>query len=166
MARCEPSGCFRPDQRNRRVRPGAQDRPYSIFETTTPGPTTSTTTSTTAVPHPLKFLRDYVKIPNSGAICPAITTTEAPFYFNAYGGEKKVINKNLIVHEFSSNDTFSIFPYADQRDGFFANVNILLVGGGGGGGQFDGGGGGGAGEVYQASYKFPTGSYQVVIGSG
>ena len=89
-----------------------------------------------------------------------------PFYFDAYGGEKKVINKNLIVHEFSGSDTFSIFPYPNQRDGFFANVNILLVGGGGGGGQFGGGGGGGAGEVYQASYKFPTGSYQIVIGSG
>ena len=69
---CEPTGCFRPDQRSRRVRPGAQDRPYATF--TTAAPTATTTTITTLEPNPAaySFLLAKVKIPNSGAICPAI----------------------------------------------------------------------------------------------
>ena len=121
MARCEPSGCFRPDQRNRRVRPGAKDRPNSIFETTTPGPTTTTTTSTTPVPHPLQFLRIMSRFQTAVLSVP-ITTTQPPFYFDAYGGEKKVISKNLIVHEFSGSDTFSIFPYPTSE-----TVSLLML---------------------------------------
>ena len=163
---CEPTGCFRPDQRSRRVRPGAQDRPYATF--TTAAPTATTTTTTTLEPNPAaySFLLAKVKIPNSGAICPAIETTAPPMYFDAVGGTKEIVNNNLIIHKFDNDGTFTIFPYDDDQANFQAKINVLLVGGGGGGGPYDGAGGGGAGEVLNSSYQASKGSMSIVLGSG
>lgn len=164
---CEPSGCFRPDQRNKRVRPGAQDRPYATFTTAAPSPSTTTTTTLPPNKTPYQFLLNKAEIPNSGAICPAITTTSPPMYFNAFGGTKEIISNDLIIHKFENNGTFSIFPYDESDDeNFRANINVLLIGGGGGGGPYDGAGGGGAGEVQQSNQSFPKGSFNIVIGSG
>lgn len=163
---CEPSGCFRPDQRNRRVRPGAQDRPYATFTTAAPTAPTTTTTTVAPNPHPYNFLLNKVKIPDSGAICPAIETTAPPMLFEAVGGDKQIISNNLIIHKFDSDGSFTIFPYDDEQENFEATINVLLVGGGGGGGPYNGAGGGGAGEVLNSTYQFPKGSVSIVIGSG
>ncbi len=163
---CEPTGCFRPDQRNRRVRPGAQDRPYATFTTAAPTAPTTTTTTVAPNPDPYDFLLNKVKIPDSGAICPAIETTPPPMYFDAVGGTKTIVNNNLIIHTFDDDGTFTIFPYDSDQINFLAKINVLLVGGGGGGGPYDGAGGGGGGEVSNSSYQLPRGSYSIVLGSG
>ena len=163
---CEPTGCFRPDQRNRRVRPGAKDRPYATFTTAAPTAPTTTTTTLAPNPAPYSFLLEKVKIPNSGAICPAIDTTPPPMFFDAVGGTKEIVNNNLIIHTFDSDGTFTIFPYDDDQVNFQAKINVLLVGGGGGGGPYDGAGGGGAGEVINSDHQAPKGSMNIVLGSG
>jgi hypothetical protein len=161
---CEPTGCFREEQRSRRVRSAPQDRPYLTFTTTQ---TTTTVTTTPPITEDIADLLQYVLIPNSGSniLCPTIQTTKPPMYFNAFGGNEKIVTNNLIVHKFYNDGVFSIVPYPNQNFDY-AEINFLLVAGGGGGGAFDGGGGGGGGQVKFSSYKFPAGSYDIVIGSG
>lgn len=161
---CEPTGCFREEQRSRRVRSAPQDRPYLTFTTTT---TSSSTTTPAPLDSDITDLLQYILIPQSGnnVICPTIQTTKPPMYFDAFGGNEKIVTDNLIIHKFLNDGTFSIVPYPNQNFDF-ANINFLLVAGGGGGGAFDGGGGGGGGQVKFSSYKFPAGTYDIIIGSG
>lgn len=158
---CEPTGCFRSDQRSRRIRSAPQGDPYASVSTTT---TTSTTTQTTLPP---QFLFDEIVIPDSGSHigCPSFGTTSPPMYFDAFGGDEKFASGNMIFHQFFNDGIFYISPYSDENFEY-AQIEFLMVGGGGGGGPFDGGGGGGGGGVKRSSYNFPKGAYSVNIGKG
>lgn len=161
---CEPTGCFREPQRSRRIRSAPQDLPYLNFIPTSSTTTTTTTTTTKAPP---QYLFSVISIPPdpTNAICPAIATTKPPMYFDAFGGDEKILFDDLIVHKYVNSGIFSIVPYNDST---FESVpiEVFFVGGGGGGGAFDGGGGGGAGQIKQSLYMFPKGNYTVIIGSG
>lgn len=161
---CEPTGCFREPQRSRRVRSAPQDPPYIDF-TSTSSTTTTTTTVTTRPPPQALFATISIPPDPTNLICPAISTTKPPMYFDAFGGDEKIELDNLIVHKYNNSGIFSIIPYNDST---FESVpiNVFFVGGGGGGGAFNGGGGGGAGQVKQSTYLFPKGTYTVLIGSG
>lgn len=160
---CEPTGCFRQEQRSRRVRAAPQDNPYIRYIPSIT--TTSTTTVTTTLPPVALF--EVIEIPpdDSYISCPALGTTKPPMYFNAYGGDETYATEDLMVHKFSNDGVFLISPYNNETFEY-AEIDILLVGGGGGGGRFNGGGGGGGGQVKKTRLRMQQGGYTIKIGSG
>lgn len=159
---CEPTGCFRTNQRNRRVRAAPQDPPYIENTASTTTTTTTATTSTTEIP---SELLSYVSLPDLVNYCPASEPFKPVMYFDAFGGDNIYESNGYKIHEFDNSGIFYIQPYDDST---FQDVQIdfLIVGGGGGGGNFDGGGGGGAGHVKKSSFRFKRGIYEVEIGAG
>jgi len=159
----EDKGCFREEQRSRRIRPAPQDSPYFPYAETT---TTTTTTQTPIDPIPSELLA-LVSIPDSGnhIQCPTIEPPEPPSYFDAFGGNNTFTSGNMIFHEFYDDGIFYITPYNPTTFNK-ASVNLLIIGGGGGGGAFVGSGGGGAGQVKQLPFDLNAGVYTVDVGIG